>query len=204
MFTCCRGAIHRLPFRPAAIRLGAGPKKGDQTGEWRAASAGEVGSAPRRPRAHRPRFARPWRPQDPGPKSPGRPVDMAPVPARWHASEDARGARLCRLEAAPTPPARRAQPCAGAGVCLGGETKVESYKATKDDPSIASSSARGRAGAIRRDVRRRFERSENASRRPSPSRTRIARPKMDVPGGALPAIARRKPSGRSPEFFSQA
>jgi hypothetical protein len=28
---------------------------------------------------------------------------MAPVPARWHASEDARGARLCRLEAVPTP-----------------------------------------------------------------------------------------------------
>jgi hypothetical protein len=31
----------------------------------------------------------------------------------------------------------------------------------------------------------------DASRRPSPSRTRTARPKMDVPGGALLAQARR-------------
>jgi hypothetical protein len=60
-----------------------------------------------------------------------------------------------------------------------------------DGPSMASSSARGRPETLRRDVRCRFERSENARQRPSPSRTRIARPKMDVPGGALLAQARR-------------
>jgi hypothetical protein len=48
-------------------------------------------------------------------------------------------------------------------------------------PSLASSSARGRPETPRRDVRCRFERSENARQRPSPSRTRKARPKMDVP-----------------------
>ena len=58
-------------------------------------------------------------------------------------------------------------------------------------PSLASSSARGRPETPRRDVRCRFERSENARQRPSPSRTRTARPKMDVPGGALLAQARR-------------
>jgi hypothetical protein len=44
------------------------------SGKRRSASAGRVGTAPRRPRAHRPRFARPWRPQDPGPYATGRPV----------------------------------------------------------------------------------------------------------------------------------
>ena len=89
------------------------------SGERRSAVAGRVGSAPRRPRAHRPRFARPWRPQDPGPKSTGGPVDMAPILARWHASADARGARRCRLEAVPTPPTRRACACAEISVCMG-------------------------------------------------------------------------------------
>ena len=64
-----------------------------------------------------------------------------------------------------------------------------------DGPSMellmASSSARGRAGAIRRDVWRRYGRLRPyASRHSSPSWTRNARPKMDVPGGALLAQAR--------------
>jgi hypothetical protein len=51
---------------------------------------------------------------------------------------------------------------------------------------------------IRRDVRRRSERSEDASRRPSPSWTRTARPLMDVPGGFAPGDSPQKPSVRSP------
>ena len=72
-------------------------------------------------------------------------------------------------------------------ICFGSPLAVPPSSSAKP----TSSSARGRAGAIRRDVRSCFERSENAKRRPSPSRTRAARPKMDVPGGAHPAIAHR-------------
>ena len=62
-----------------------------------------------------------------------------------------------------------------------------------------ASSACGRTGAPRRDVRRRSGRLRpDASRRPSPSWTRNARPKMDVPGGALLAQARRSRAPLSP------
>ena len=57
---------------------------------------------------------------------------------------------------------------------------------------IASSSARGRPVTPLRDVWRCSGRLRpDASRHPSPSRTRTARPKMDVPGEALLAQARR-------------
>ena len=64
---------------------------------------------------------------------------------------------------------------------------------------LSSSSARGRTVTPLRDVWRRSGRLRpDASRHPSPSRTRKARPKMYVPGEALLAQARRSRAAALP------
>ena len=47
---------------------------------------------------------RPWHARQPGPKSTGGPVDMAPVPNRWQPSADARCAILRRPGVVPARP----------------------------------------------------------------------------------------------------